>query len=88
LIAVAKYIADNNKELEAKLRRDITLIALIDRGDLRTIRVDTLTATAFIKFMYPVKYRVFVLDQGFKELHSSDSLLSNDKLEEEGSKLI
>ena len=71
-----------------KLHRDITLIVLIDRGDLRTIRVDTLEATAFVKFIYPVKYRVFVLNQGFKELHSSNLLLSNDKLEEEGSKLI
>ena len=59
LIAVAKYITDNNKELEAKLHRDITSITPINRGDLGAIRVDTLAATAFIKFMCLVKYRLF-----------------------------
>jgi hypothetical protein len=88
LIAVAKYFANDNKELEVKLYRDITLIIPINGGDLRAIRVDTLIATAFIKFMYLVKYRVFSLDWRFKKLYSGNSLLFNDKLEEEDSKLI
>jgi len=88
LIALAKYITDNNKELGAKICRDIILIVPIDRGDLRVIRVDTLVATTPIKFMYLVKYVIFILNSGFKDLYSSNSLLFNDKLEEESAKVM
>ena len=84
----SKYITDNNEELEAKLCRDIILIILIDRGDLRAIRVDTLTATIFIEFIYLVKFTIFALDSEFKDLHSSNSLLFSSLLEEEGTKVM
>ena len=52
LIAMAKYIANKDQELEVKTYRDITLIILINIGELGAIRVNTLIATALIEFLY------------------------------------
>jgi len=48
---LAKHITNNDIELEAKIRRDITLITPINTGDLRAIRVNTLIATALIEYL-------------------------------------
>ena len=64
------------------------MIALINERDLRAIRVDTLAVAILIKFMCLVKYAIFILDSGFKEVHSSNLFLFNNLLEEEGTKVI
>ena len=65
LIALAKYIANDDQELEAKIHRDITLIIRIDVEELGAIRADTLIVTTLIEFLYTVKYAVCILDSGF-----------------------
>ena len=71
-----------------KIYRDIILIISIDIGDLEVIRVNTLIATTFIKFLYLVKCEVYILDSGFQKAYSSDFFLFQSLLDEEGTRVI
>ena len=75
LIAVAKYIAGNNEPTLAMLCRNIQSIILNDIGILGNSKVDTLAAAAFFEVLYPVKYTIFLVEQGLYTLMSSDMIL-------------
>ena len=60
-------MANGDEDLEAKIRRDVTYIALIDAGKIGPFRVDALVATVFIEFSCTVKYGMHTVDRGIKE---------------------
>ncbi len=75
LIAAAKYIAEDDESTLSKLRRNIQSITPYDAGILGNSKVDTLAAAAFLEVLYPVKYAIFLVEQGLSILMSSDMIL-------------
>ena len=58
---MAKYIADNNKVLLAKLRKDITSHLPLLVGKVAVTRFDSILIPDFLEFMYPIRFAVFSL---------------------------
>ena len=75
LIAAAKYIAGDNEPTLTKLRQNIQFITPNDAGILGNSKVDTLAAVAFFEVLHPVKYAIFLVEQGLSTLMSSDMIL-------------
>ena len=59
LIFIANYIAGDDKEFLARIRRDIQSITPDLASILRNPRVDISALAAFIELLYPVKYMIF-----------------------------
>ena len=75
MISAAKFISKDNKLLLAKLRRDITLITLLDTREIRAIRLETLVTTLLCEFIFLVKFSAFFSKKGIEEIWSSDSTI-------------
>ena len=72
LIALARYFADGDVLLEAKLRRDITSFLPHRLGREIAFGIETFAATDFIELLYPVKYAIFSDVTGLCDLCGSD----------------
>ena len=75
IISVAKFIAKDDEPLLAKLRRDITLITLIDTREIEAMRLEILATLVLYKFVFLMKFGIFIPDKGIEELWSSDSTM-------------
>ena len=75
LIATVKHIAGDNEPTLTMLHRNIQSITPNDAGILGNSKVDTLAAAAFFEVLYPVKYAIFLVEQGLSTLMSSDMIL-------------
>ena len=75
IISAAKFIAKDDKLLLVKLRRDITLITLLDAREIRAMRLETLTAILLCEFVFLVKFCAFFPEKGIEEIWSSDSTI-------------
>ena len=65
---LARYLADDNTQLEAKIYRDIASILPLCRGKLGLIQLDILAVLVFVEFLYPIKYTIFILLIGLVHL--------------------
>ena len=75
IISVAKFIVKDNEPLLAKLRRDITSITLIDTGEIKAMRLDTLAALALYEFVFPIKFSIFIPNKRIDNLCSSGTMI-------------
>ena len=71
----AKHIVGDNEPTLAMLCRNIQSITPNDAGILGNSKVDTLAAAAFFEVLYPIKYTIFLVEQGLSTLMSSDMIL-------------
>ena len=78
----AKHIAGNNELILAMLYQYIKSITLNDAGILGNSKVDTLAAAAFFEVLYPIKYAIFLVEQGLSTLISSDMILFDQYFQE------
>ena len=63
-IAIAKYIAVDDKVLLAKLRKDISSYLLLLIGKEVVTRFDTLEISNFLEFTCSIRFAVFMAGQG------------------------
>ena len=56
-------MAEDDKALLAKLRRDISSHSPLSVEKVVATRFDTLAILAFLEFMYPIRIAVFILGQ-------------------------
>ena len=75
MISAAKFIVKDNKLLLAKLRRDITSLTPIDAREIGAMRLDTLAVLALCKFLFPMKFGVFIPNKGIENLFGSNSTI-------------
>ena len=68
MISAAKFIAKDNELLLVKLRRDITLITLLDAREIRAIRLEIFATILLCAFIFPVKFYTFFPKKGIEEI--------------------
>ena len=73
LIAAANYFAEDDEILINKFRRDMQSLTPKRTGMLVTPKVDTLGAMALFEALFPVKFAIFLVNQGLHNLCSSNS---------------
>ena len=78
LIAVAKYVANDDEQTLAKLRRNIQSLTPKLAGLYGNIKVETLAAAALFEILFPVKYAIYTTSEGLYTLMSSDTLLFHE----------
>ena len=60
-ITIVKYVAEDNKALLAKLKRDISSYLPLLAGKVVATRFYTLARPTFLEFAYPIRFVVFIL---------------------------
>ena len=60
-ITIVKYVAEDNKALLAKLKRDISSYLPLLAGKVVATRFYTLVIPTFLEFSYPIRFVVFIL---------------------------
>ena len=83
MTSVAKFIVKDNEPL-----RDITLITLIDTGEIRAIRLDALAALVLCEFALQMKFGIFISNKWIENLCSSDSTIFLQQMLEENRNLM
>ena len=75
-IAIAKFIAGEDDQRYANIRRDIASHSPSSHGKLGTTRFDLLDTAGFLSFFFPIQFLLYDTSNGFM-LPTSPSLASN-----------